>query len=710
LVDANTVKIGPTGSGTAQTANDVGGDVNDILTDTGTTLQAELDAIQAAVITNAAGADIAADIIAVKAETASILTDTAEIGAAGAGLTGVGLSAAAVDAIWDEVILAGAHGTADSAATYLRQNWQSIVTRVAQCGDAGTASTIDLDAAASAVADFYKGQLVVLQAGTGAGQARTIVSYDGATKIATVAPDWATAPDGDTWFAVVNTGSTVVTDWADGARLDLLLDEILADVTGINGDAMRGTDSAATAAALATHDGKLDTVDANVDLILADTNELQVDDVPGLIAALNNISTAEVNAEVDTALAEIHLDHLFAATYDPAAKPGAADALLNEIVENDGGVSRFTANSLEQAPTGGTNPNVLVDTTIAAITSQTVFTLTAGSNDDDAYNDQAIVLYDASDNDYPSVRKVSDYVQATNTITIDSAPDFTIIAGDGVKIFVTAPGTTAPTAAQIVNEWESQSQLDPTGFHVNVIEVGGTTQTANDNGADINAILVDTNELQTDWTNGGRLDLIIDGILADTGELQTDWANGGRLDLIVDSILTDTNELQLDDIPGTLTTINTKIDTIDGIVDAIVADTNELQTDNIPGTLTTIEGKIDTIDGIVDTILLDTNELQVDDVPGLIAALNNISIAEVATEISDALAVDVRTLPGQIAPDETPTIVEALMLLYKLTIFASTNDGSTGQHMASNSSTVDMKRTVSEAAGTLTRGKLGVGP
>lgn len=47
-----------------------------ILTDTGTTLQAELDAIEAAVITNAAGVDIAADIIALKAETAAILVDT----------------------------------------------------------------------------------------------------------------------------------------------------------------------------------------------------------------------------------------------------------------------------------------------------------------------------------------------------------------------------------------------------------------------------------------------------------------------------------------------------------------------------------------------------------------------------------------------------------------------------------------------------------
>lgn len=70
-------------------------------------------------------------------------------------------------------------------------------------------------------------------------------------------------------------------------------------------------------------------------------------------AGLNNLSAAEVNAEVDTALADIHLDHLLAADYDPASKPGTATALLNELMENDGGVSRFTANALEQAPSGG---------------------------------------------------------------------------------------------------------------------------------------------------------------------------------------------------------------------------------------------------------------------------------------------------------------------------------------------------------------------
>jgi hypothetical protein len=114
-------------------------------------------------------------------------------------------------------------------------------------------------------------------------------------------------------------------------------------------------------------------------------------------------------------------------------------------------VPRYTANALEQAPSGGTNPNVLVDTTIAVVNSQTSFTLTAGSDEDDAYNDQSIVLYDASNSDYPSVRKVTDYVGATKTVTLDSAPDFTILAGDGVKVFVTAPGTTAPTAAEVAD-------------------------------------------------------------------------------------------------------------------------------------------------------------------------------------------------------------------------------------------------------------------
>ncbi len=159
----------------------------------------------------------------------------------------------------------------------------------------------------------------------------------------------------------------------------------------------------------------------------------------------------------------------------------------------------------------------------------------------------------------------------------------------------------------------------------------------------INDIETDTNELQTDWTDGGRLDLILDDILLDTGttlpatlttiegkvdtidgivdailvdtnELQTDWTNGGRLDLILDDILLDTGTT----IPATLTTIEGKIDTVDTVVDAILVDTNELQADWTNG------GRLDVIlDAIladtativwgnVTDILADTNELQTD--------------------------------------------------------------------------------------------------
>lgn len=83
-------------------------------------------------------------------------------------------------------------------------------------------------------------------------------------------------------------------------------------------------------------------------------------------------------------------------------------------------------------------------------------------------------------------------------------------------------------------------------------------------------IETDTNELQTDWANAGRLDALIDLILADTNELQGDWTNAGRLDAILDLILADTNELQGDWADA---------GRLDALIDLILADTGELQTD-----------------------------------------------------------------------------------------------------------------------------------
>ena len=128
---------------------------------------------------------------------------------------------------------------------------------------------------------------------------------------------------------------------------------------GSNYSATRGLAGTALPAAAADAAGGLPISDAgglDLDAILADTNTLNDTKVP------DTLSLANINAQVDTALTDIHLDHLLAADYDPASKPGTSTALLNELVEDDSGVSRFTVNALENAPSGsGASAETIAD-------------------------------------------------------------------------------------------------------------------------------------------------------------------------------------------------------------------------------------------------------------------------------------------------------------------------------------------------------------
>jgi len=64
----------------------------------------------------------------------------------------------------------------------------------------------------------------------------------------------------------------------------------------------------------------------------------------------------------------------------------------------------------------------------------------------------------------------------------------------------------------------------------------------------------------------GGLDL--DAILADTNELQGDWANAGRLDAILDIIAADT----ITDIPALIATLQADLDIITGAAGVVIAD------------------------------------------------------------------------------------------------------------------------------------------
>jgi hypothetical protein len=67
---------------------------------------------------------------------------------------------------------------------------------------AGGNSTITLATGASAVNDRYLGQLVRIVGGTGDQQSRPIISYVGATRVATISGTWATNPDSTSLYEI----------------------------------------------------------------------------------------------------------------------------------------------------------------------------------------------------------------------------------------------------------------------------------------------------------------------------------------------------------------------------------------------------------------------------------------------------------------------------------------------------------------------------
>lgn len=135
--------------------------------------------------------------------------------------------------------------------------------------------------------------------------------------------------------------------------------------------------------------------------------------------------------------------------------------------------------------------------------------------------------------------------------------------------WLTATGFSTHSAADVRTEMDSNStQLAAIVADTDELQTNqGNWTTADVSGlataaalatvdSNVDAILVDT---------GTTIPATLTTILADTNELQTDLADGGRLDLILDAILVDTSTT----IPGTITTVDT-------VVDAIKAKTDQM--------------------------------------------------------------------------------------------------------------------------------------
>lgn len=142
-----------------------GGDIASILTDTGTTLPG--------VLGTPAGADLAADIASVQADTDAIETDTQDIQSR--------LPAALVSGRMDSDVQAIAGST--TAATNLKQGALALVPTAVNDASATTTSCVtDLTEATD---DHYNGRIMTFTSGNLAGQSTDITDYDGTTKTLT---------------------------------------------------------------------------------------------------------------------------------------------------------------------------------------------------------------------------------------------------------------------------------------------------------------------------------------------------------------------------------------------------------------------------------------------------------------------------------------------------------------------------------------------
>ncbi len=107
----------------------------------------------------------------------------------------------------------------------------AVIQRVATgTARAGTLWEIELAAGAANVDGAYNGMRIALRAGAGAGQAETIVAYDGETKVARCAGAWAVLPNATSAYEI-----TAV--FAEGAALaaDATHIELAADASPTNG-------------------------------------------------------------------------------------------------------------------------------------------------------------------------------------------------------------------------------------------------------------------------------------------------------------------------------------------------------------------------------------------------------------------------------------------------------------------------------------------
>src|SRR4051812_46855053 len=142
-------------------------------------------------------------------------------------------------------------------------------------------------------------------------------------------------------------------------------------------------------------------------------------------------ATTDFDAKTGKHLAIIDLsDNTTAAFWNAGSEYlVAVDSVTIDAVATGGWIARFRIGY----------DGAMLDTTLASLSSQTSFTLTAGPAEDDAINGCTVIFHDIASAVQCGLGIVLDYTGSTKTVTLVAGTTFTVASGDNISILFPQP-------------------------------------------------------------------------------------------------------------------------------------------------------------------------------------------------------------------------------------------------------------------------------
>ena len=438
------------------------------------------------------------------------------------------------------------------------------------CQGANDTGDIQLASGEPAIDDYYNGCLCVAVI-DGITEARLINDYVGSTKVGEVSPAWNTAAPDNTdtytiylpegrqvqqanathWNALptvalpliptvagrtldVSAGGEAGLDWANVGSPTTTLNlsgttvGTAAAVTTVNGlaanvvTATSIASDAITAAKIATGaitaakfaSGAIDAAALASDAV----TEIQTA-ITGGAYDLDTDANGRIRIVDGTGTGELDTSSGAVLVYDFTT---AAKAILQAEAED-----ALVAHRLDELLNADSDIDGAAPPTVGSVFHE-LLSKTAGSFTFDQTTDSLEALRDRGD---------AAWITATGFSTLDAAGIRTAVGLASANLDTQLDAL--PTANEVRNAVTGGAyalSTDSNGM-VRIVDGTGTGELDTLSGtvllrsateAQIDAIEADTNELQTDWTNGGRLDLLLDAILDDTGSSGVVVASGSK--------------------------------------------------------------------------------------------------------------------------------------------------------------------------------------